>query len=132
MLNSDIFRVLTLQDYNTRVVLCGTMLFGACGGIVGAFMLLRKKSLVSDVASHAALPGIGLAYLILEALSPGTGKSPVWLLVGAAIGSASGLFCAGLIQRTRLIKEDAALGIVLSVFFGFGIVLLSVVQSLPT
>ncbi len=132
MLHSDIFRVLTLQDYNTRVVLCGTMLFGACGGIVGAFMLLRKKSLVSDVASHAALPGIGLAYLILEALSPGTGKSPVWLLVGAAIGSASGLFCAGLIQRTRLIKEDAALGIVLSVFFGFGIVLLSVVQSLPT
>jgi manganese/zinc/iron transport system permease protein len=132
MLNSDIFRVLTLQDYNTRVVLCGTMLFGACGGIVGAFMLLRKKSLVSDVASHAALPGIGLAYLILEALSPGTGKSPAWLLVGAAIGSASGLFCAGLIQRTRLIKEDAALGIILSVFFGFGIVLLSIVQSLPT
>ena len=42
------------------------MLFGACGGIVGAFMLLRKKSLVSDVASHAALPGIGLAYLLLE------------------------------------------------------------------
>lgn len=129
---TDVFRVLTLQDYNTRLVLCGTLLFGACGGIVGAFMLLRKKSLVGDVASHAALPGIGLAYLILESLAPGTGKSPAWLLLGAAAGSASGLFCAGLIQRTRLIKEDAALGIVLSVFFGFGIVLLSVVQSLPT
>lgn len=132
MPSSEILRVLSLQDYNTRVVLCGTMLFGACGGIVGSFMLLRKKSLVSDVASHAAFPGIGLAYLILESLSPGTGKSPVWLLVGAAISSATGLFCAGLIQRTRLIKEDAALGIILSVFFGFGIVLLSIVQSLPT
>jgi len=87
------------------------MLFGACGGIVGAFMLLRKKSLVSDVASHAALPGIGLAYLILEALSPGTGKSPVWLLVGACDRFGQRLFCAGLIQRTRLIKEDAALGL---------------------
>ncbi len=127
---ADILRVLTLQDYNTRVVLCGTVLFGACGGIVGAFMLLRKKSLVGDVASHAALPGIGLAYLILESIAPGTGKTPAWLLVGAAAGSASGLFCAGLIQRTRLIKEDAALGIVLSVFFGFGIVLLSIVQKL--
>lgn len=129
---SDILRVLTLQDYNTRVVLCGTVLFGACGGIVGAFMLLRKKSLVGDVASHAALPGIGLAYLILESIAPGTGKTPAWLLVGAAAGAASGLFCAGLIQRTRLIKEDAALGIVLSVFFGFGIVLLSIVQKLST
>lgn len=132
MTSAEILRVLTLQDYNTRVVLCGTMLFGACGGIVGAFMLLRKKSLVSDVASHAALPGIGLAYLLLESFAPGSGKSPIWLLVGAAAGAASGLFCAGLFQRARLIKEDAALGIVLSVFFGFGIVLLSIVQSLPT
>ena len=132
MTNADLIRVLTLQDYNTRLVLCGTMLFGACGGVVGAFMLLRKKSLVGDVASHAALPGIGLAYLILESFVPGSGKNPIWLLIGAAVGSASGLAVAGLIQRTRLIKEDAALGIVLSVFFGFGVVLLSIVQSLPT
>ena len=129
---TNFVRVLLLQDYNTRLVLCGTLLFGACGGVVGAFMLLRKKSLVGDVASHAALPGIGLAYLIMESISPGSGKSPVWLLLGAGAGSAAGLYCAGLIQRTRLIKEDAALGIVLSVFFGFGIVLLSIVQSLPT
>lgn len=132
MNSSDIIRVLTLQDYNTRVVLCGTVLFGICGGIVGAFMLLRKKSLVGDVASHAALPGVGLAYLILESVSPGSGKTPAWLLLGAAAGSACGLACAALVQRVRLIKEDAALGIVLSVFFGFGVVLLSIVQSLPT
>jgi len=131
-MTSDVIRVLTLQDYNTRLVLCGTLLFGTCGGSVGAFMLLRKKSLVGDVASHAALPGIGLAYLILELLSPGSGKTPLWLLVGAAVGATSGLLCAGLIQRSRLIKEDAALGIVLSVFFGMGVVLLSIVQSLPT
>src|SRR6185503_15889327 len=124
-MNSDIFRVLTLQDYNTRIVLCGTVLFGVCGGVVGAFMLLRKKSLVGDVASHAALPGVGLAYLVLETVSPGSGKTPAWLLAGAAAGAAAGLCCAGLIQRIRLIKEDAALGIVLSVFFGFGVVLLS-------
>ena len=129
---TNLLRVLSLQDYNTRLVLCGTLLFGACGGVVGAFMLLRKKSLVGDVASHAALPGIGLAYLILESIVPGSGKSPAWLLLGAAAGAAAGLFSAGLIQRTRLIKEDAALGIVLSVFFGFGIVLMSIVQSRPT
>lgn len=132
MTTSDFVRTLTLQDYNTRLVLCGTVLFGACGGVVGAFMLFRKKSLVGDVASHAALPGVGLAYLVLEILWPGSGKSPAWLLVGAAAGSAAGLYCARLIQRSRLIKEDAALGIVLSVFFGMGVVLLSIIQSLPT
>ena len=132
MTAADLLRVVTLQDYNTRIVLLGTILFGACGGVVGSFTLLRKKSLVGDVASHAAMPGIFLAYLILESISPGSGKSPVWLLVGAAVSSACGLLCAGMIQRTRLIKEDAALGIVLSVFFGFGIVLMSVVQSLPS
>ncbi|MBC8112865.1 MAG: metal ABC transporter permease, partial [Candidatus Saccharimonas sp.] len=129
---NDLLRVLTLQDYNTRIVLLGTVMFGACGGVVGSFMLLRKKALVGDVASHAALPGIALAYLILEALAPGTGKSPPWLLAGAGVGAASGLLCARLLQHIRLIKEDAALGIVLSVFFGFGVVLLTIVQRLPT
>ena len=128
----QLLRVLLLQDYNTRVVLLGTVMFGACAGVVGAFMLLRKKALVGDVASHAALPGIGLAYLVLEVLAPGSGKSPPWLLAGAGLGAASGLFCAKLLQRIRLIKEDAALGIVLSVFFGFGVVLLTIVQRLPT
>ena len=131
-MNDQLLRVLLLQDYNTRIVLLGTVMFGACGGVVGTFMLLRKKALVGDVASHAALPGIGLAYLILEALAPGTGKSPPWLLAGAGVGAASGLLCAKLLQRIRLIKEDAALGIVLSVFFGFGVVLLTIVQRLPT
>ena len=131
-MNDQLLRVLLLQDYNTRIVLLGTVMFGACGGVVGSFMLLRKKALVGDVASHAALPGIGLAYLILEVLAPGTGKSPPWLLAGAGVGAASGLLCAKLLQRIRLIKEDAALGIVLSVFFGFGVVLLTIVQRLPT
>ena len=132
MNTADLLRVLTLQDYNTRMVLCGTVLFGLCGGIVGAFMLLRKKSLVGDVASHAALPGVGMAYLVLETMSPGSGKSPTWLLAGAAAGAACGLCCATLVQRVRLVKEDAALGIVLSIFFGLGVVILSIVQSLPT
>lgn len=131
-MTEQLLRVLLLQDYNTRVVLLGTVMFGACGGVVGSFMLLRKKSLVGDVASHAALPGIALAYLILEALAPGSGKSPAWLLTGAGFGAAAGLLSASLLQRIRLIKEDAALGIVLSVFFGLGVVLLTIVQRLPT
>lgn len=118
--------------YNTRIVLTGTLLLGMCGGVVGTFMLLRKKALVGDVASHAALPGIGVAYLLIEAISPGSGKSLPWLLLGAAISAACGILTANLIQRTRLIKEDAALGIVLSLFFGAGVVLLTIIQVMKT
>lgn len=118
--------------YNTLVPLIGTLLLGMSGGVVGAFMLLRKKALVSDVASHAALPGIGIAYLAVEAASPGSGKSLPWLLFGASVSATGGVIAANLIQRTRLIKEDAALGIVLSLFFGAGIVLFTIIQELKT
>lgn len=116
--------------YNTRTVLIGTSLLGICGGAVGTFMLLRKKALVGDVASHAALPGIGIAYLIVEAIMPGHGKSLPWLLLGASISATLGVITANLIQRTRLIKEDAALGIVLGLFFGLWTVLLTVIQAM--
>lgn len=118
--------------YNTQVVLIGTLLLGMCGGAVGAFMLLRKKALVGDVASHAALPGIGIAYLTIEAIMPGGGKSLPWLLVGASLSAGCGVVVTNLIQRTRLIKEDAALGIVLGLFFGAGIVLLTIIQGMRT
>ena len=118
--------------YNTRIVLLGTILLGMCGGVVGTWMLLRKKALVGDVASHAALPGIGLAYLVIESIYPGQGKSLFGLMIGASLTAAAGVIVSSLIQRTRLIKEDAALGIVLSLFFGAGIVLLSMIQSMKT
>lgn len=121
-----------LMAYNTRVVLLGTMFLGMCSGVIGTFMLLRKKALVGDVASHAALPGIGIAYLVVESITPGYGKSLPWLLVGASLSAALGVIASNLIQRTRLIKEDAALGIILSLFFGAGIVLLTIIQGLKS
>ena len=121
-----------LMSYNTRVVLLGTMFLGICSGVIGTFMLLRKKALVGDVASHAALPGIGIAYLTVEAITPGAGKSLPWLLVGASVSAACGVIVTNLIQRTRLIKEDAALGIVLSLFFGAGVVLFTIIQGMKT
>ncbi|MGH9173305.1 MAG: metal ABC transporter permease, partial [Vicinamibacterales bacterium] len=59
-----LLRTLTLRDYNTRIVLLGTTLLGLAAGLVGTFMLLRKQSLVGDVVSHAALPGIAVGYVV--------------------------------------------------------------------
>ena len=60
--------VLLLKDHNTRVVVISVMLLGVSSGIIGAFLLLRKRSLMGDVLSHATLPGIGIAFAVMTAL----------------------------------------------------------------
>jgi manganese/zinc/iron transport system permease protein len=123
---------LWLLDYNTRVVLVGTAILGMCCGIVGTHLFLRRRALLGDVVSHAALPGVCLAFLINEAWRPGSGKSLSGLMLGAAASAVAGVACLEGIRRTRRLPEDAALAIVLSLFFGLGVVLLSAIQRLPT
>jgi manganese/zinc/iron transport system permease protein len=117
-------------DYNTRLVILCAGLLGVIAGMVGVYLILRKRSLISDAVCHAALPGLAVAFLMQVAFG-GNGKDLGWLLVGAAISSTAGsLVILGLRYWTPL-KEDAALGIVLSVFFAIGMVLFSVVQQYP-
>lgn len=126
----QVLRVITLQDYNTRMVMLGTGLLGAAAGVIGVFLLLRKRALLGDAISHATLPGVCLAFLIGVA-NGGSGKSLPLLLAGAATtGLLGGLAVLGL-RQFRRIKEDAALGIVLSLFFGLGIMLLTLIQQIP-
>lgn len=127
----ELAAVLTLRDYNTRVVVVGVSLLGAASGLVGSFMLLRKRALLSDAISHATLPGIGLAF-IAAVLAGGTGKSLPVLLLGATISGAAGVALVLLVVHTTRVKEDAALGIVLSVFFGLGIAITSLIQRMQT
>lgn len=124
-------RVVLLRDYNTRIVWLGTTLLGIASGPVGVFMLLRRRSLVGDVVSHASLPGIALAFLVAESTRPGTGKSLPVLLAGATAAGLVGVCFLRLLQHFTRLKEDAALAIVLSTFFGFGVALLTLIQSLP-
>jgi manganese/zinc/iron transport system permease protein len=128
---ADLLRVLSLRDYNTRVVLLGNALLGVCGGVVGVFMLLRKRSLVGDVVAHASLPGVAVAFLVMETLRPGSGKSLPGLLAGAVVTGLLGVLCALAVTRLTRLKEDAALAIVLSIFYGLGAALLTVIQGLP-
>lgn len=123
------WRALTLSDYNTRVVLCGSVLLGIAAGLTGVYLLLRKRALLGDAISHATLPGV--AAMFLFTILTGLPKSLPLLLLGAAIsGSLGGLTVLGLRHWLR-IREDAALGIVLSVFFGAGVALTGAVVRLP-
>jgi manganese/zinc/iron transport system permease protein len=126
-----VWRMLSLADYNTRVVFAGVTALGAAGGLVGTFLLLRKRSLLSDTVSHCTLPGIAMAFLVAEALGA-SGRSLPWLLGGAVVTGVLGMVTVAAIRAHTRVKDDAALAIVLSVFFGLGIALLVIVQQLPT
>lgn len=117
--------------YNTAVVSIGAGFLGAAAGAVGAVVLLRKRSLVSDAVGHATLPGLAAAFIIM-ALTIGDGRILPGLLAGAAVSAALGLFAVDWITHNTRLREDAAIGAVLSVFFAFGIVLLTIIQSLDT
>jgi len=114
-----------LFDYTLRTVAAGAAVLGIVSGALGAFAVLRRQALLGDAISHAALPGVVLAFLITRS------KAPLILLIGAGIaGWLAILWVMGIIRNTR-IKSDSALGLVLSVFFGLGLMLLTFTQRLP-
>ncbi|WP_459211214.1 metal ABC transporter permease [Aquimarina rhabdastrellae] len=123
----DIFEYISLvfTDYTLRTITLGTAILGAICGMLGSFAVLRKQSLLGDAISHAALPGIAIAFLIMGA------KNSNVLLLGALISGLIGTFwIKGIISKTHL-KSDTALGLILSLFFGFGMLLLTFIQKQP-
>ncbi|MFJ5762957.1 metal ABC transporter permease [Neobacillus sp. NPDC093182] len=110
------------QDPNTQWILLGTMLLGLSSGVIGSFAYLRKQSLMGDALAHAALPGVCIAFMLT-----GT-KSIFFFLIGAIVAGIVATFMIGYITRNSRIKQDSALGLILTVFFGFGIVLLTQIQ----
>jgi manganese/zinc/iron transport system permease protein len=112
-------------DYTLRTIALGSAILGIVSGALGSYAVLRKQSLLGDAMSHAALPGIALAFLLTGS------KMPLVLIVGAAAaGWVATLFIMSIVNTTR-VKYDTALGMVLSVFFGFGLVLLTIIQKRP-
>lgn len=111
--------------YNTMVVLGGVALLGAAAGPIGALAVLRRRALVGDALAHASLPGLCVAFwLVGERFLPA-------LLLGALVSGLLGVGVLAWLAKATRIKEDAALGVVLSVFFGLGVVLVGILQKRP-
>lgn len=121
--------LLLRAGYNAGLVAVGAGLLGMAAGSTGSFLFLRKRALVSDALAHATLPGICIAFMVMVWLG-GSGRNLGGLLAGSAISAGIGVLVVHwLSSRTRL-PEDAAIGAVLSSFFGFGVVLLTVIQTM--
>ena len=111
-------------SYTVRTVALGGAILGVVSGVLGCFAVLRRESLMGDALSHAALPGVGIAFLL-------AGRELSALLIGAGIASWIGVqFIRALLSTTR-IKQDTAMGIVLAAWFAAGIALLAYIQAVP-
>jgi manganese/zinc/iron transport system permease protein len=112
-----------LSDPNVRTVLLGATALGAASGAVGAFATLRRRALLGDALSHAALPGVCLAYFALGSRHLGG------FMAGALVAGLAASACIAAIARWTRVRPDAATALVLSGFFGLGIVLSRTVQA---
>ncbi len=110
---------------NVLYVFIGAILLCATGGFLGSFAVLRRQGLLGDALAHSALPGIGIAFLVMESkFLPG-------LLLGALISGLCGAAVMYFLVYSSKIKMDSAMAAVLSMFFGLGIVVLTYIQDLP-
>lgn len=119
----ETLKFLSFSDPNVQLVVLGCMILGASSALVGSFAFLRKRALIGDAIAHAILPGVCLSFMV-----SGT-KNPLLLILGAFVSGWLGLILIDAIQRTTKLKSDAAIAIILSVFFGVGILLLTSIQS---
>lgn len=111
-----------LSDFSLQNVALGAALLGISSGVLGSFTMLKQQSLLGDALSHAALPGIALGFIISGS------RDLLPIMSGALISAAiAAIFISIIVKRSR-IKTDAALGITLSIFFAFGLVLLTLIS----
>lgn len=101
----------------------GVALFGLTAALVGVFAYLRKQALLGDALSHALLPGVVIAYILSQS------RNTLILFLGALVAGWLATGAINTIIRSSKLKQDTAIAVVLSTFFGLGLVLLSWLQG---
>ena len=117
---SDLF-----LDHTFQVVALGTAFLGLLSGVVGTLATLKQESLLGDVLSPSALPGIGIAFILLSK------KNLIVMLIGAALAGGLATVLINWMKKKSIIKGDSAMSLILSSFFGLGLVLMTYIQRQP-
>lgn len=100
------------------IQLIAAVVAAACA-IPGVFLVLRKMALISDAISHSILPGIVIGFFITQDLN-----SPILILLAAVTGIVT-VVLVEIIQKTGLVKEDTAIGLVFPTLFSVGVILIA-------
>lgn len=111
-----------LSSSNLQWVLLSTMILGVAAGVVGCLAYWKRQSLMSDALAHAALPGVLIAFVLLGE------KNFLVIIFGASVSALIGALFIQWIRSSTRITEDTAMGMILSVFFGLGIMLLTIIS----
>lgn len=102
------------------------MILGIASGAIGTISYWKKQNLMSDALAHAALPGVVISFLLLGE------KKLIVLIVGATLSALLGAMFIQAITKYSRISEDSAMGMILSVFYGLGIMLITIANRLET
>ncbi|MDV3168096.1 MAG: metal ABC transporter permease [Candidatus Phytoplasma stylosanthis] len=112
-----------LKTYTTLKIFIGSFLLGISSGILGIFIILKKKALVGDALSHTVLPGIAIFYIIFQS----TNELIIWF--GALSSSILSLILMEIIKKYSKIRSDTILSLILASFFGLGNILIAYAQK---
>jgi manganese/zinc/iron transport system permease protein len=104
------------------LILIGISLLGIASGLVGSFTFLRKQALIGDSIAHSVFPGVAIGFLFSHS------KDPFWLIMGATITGLLSIWAVEYIEKNSKLKGDTSIALVLSVFFGFGVLLFTYIQ----
>ncbi|MBK9504598.1 MAG: iron chelate uptake ABC transporter family permease subunit [Chitinophagales bacterium] len=114
---------ISLNDPNVLFVVIGMILLGISSATIGTFAFLQKRALTGDAIAHSVLPGVCLAFILFDTRN-------LWVLLGGAFVTGwLSIVCVDIITKHSKLKADTAIGLVLSVFFGVGILLLTFIQQ---
>lgn len=102
---------------DTWIAVVGALSAMACA-LVGSFLVLRKMSMMGDAISHAVLPGLALAFLLTGS------RTGVTMLIGAGIVGVLTAWFTEWIHRTGKVEQGAAMGVVFTVLFAIGLILI--------
>lgn len=114
-----------LNDYTFKVVSIGCIILGILSGVIGTFGVLKKESLLGDAVGHGALAGVCFVFIFFDT------KDVHFLLFGAFIVGLIIISLIHIILTYSKVKQDSSIALLLSVFFGLGIVLLTYISILP-
>lgn len=118
---SKIFIEPLQYEFMQRAVI-ESVIIGITCGLVGAFIMLRRMSLIGDALAHAVLPGVIIGFMI-------AGKGQVAMFIGAVTAGISTSLMIGFINRNSRIKEDTSIGVMFTGAFALGVLLVSQLKN---